>query len=250
MTGWAVYSIILSMGKVLVVIPTYNERENIEKIIKEVLRQSPDIHVLVVDDNSPDGTWEVVEKIKKKEKRVDLIKRPEKMGLGTAYVEGFKYALKNGYDVVFEMDADFSHDPNDIPRILQELNGYDMVIGSRYCNGVSVVNWPMSRLLLSYFANLFARKVTGVPIRDLTSGFKAIRRRVLEKLNLSEIRSDGYGFQIEIHVRAYRKGFKIKEIPIIFVDRRSGHSKMSRRIVWEAFWLVWWLKLQSLLRKI
>ena len=231
-------------------IPTYNERENIEKIIKEVLRQSPDIHVLVVDDNSPDGTWEVVEKIKKKEKRVDLIKRPEKMGLGTAYVEGFKYALKNGYDVVFEMDADFSHDPNDIPRILQELNGYDMVIGSRYCNGVSVVNWPMSRLLLSYFANLFARKVTGVPIRDLTSGFKAIRRRVLEKLNLSEIRSDGYGFQIEIHVRAYRKGFKIKEIPIIFVDRRSGHSKMSRRIVWEAFWLVWWLKLQSLLRKI
>ncbi|RKZ18958.1 polyprenol monophosphomannose synthase [bacterium] len=238
------------MGKVLVVIPTYNERENIEKIIKEVLRQSPDIHVLVVDDNSPDGTWEVVEKIKKKEKRVDLIKRPEKMGLGTAYVEGFKYALKNGYDVVFEMDADFSHDPNDIPRILQELNGYDMVIGSRYCNGVSVVNWPMSRLLLSYFANLFARKVTGVPIRDLTSGFKAIRRRVLEKLNLSEIRSDGYGFQIEIHVRAYRKGFKIKEIPIIFVDRRSGHSKMSRRIVWEAFWLVWWLKLQSLLRKI
>ncbi len=250
MTGWAVYSIILSMGKVLVVIPTYNERENIEKIIKEVLRQSPDIHVLVVDDNSPDGTWEVVEKIKKKEKRVDLIKRPEKMGLGTAYVEGFKYALKNGYDVVFEMDADFSHDPNDIPRILQELNGYDMVIGSRYCNGVSVVNWPMSRLLLSYFANLFARKVTGVPIRDLTSGFKAIRRRVLENLNLSEIRSDGYGFQIEIHVRAYRKGFKIKEIPIIFVDRRSGHSKMSRRIVWEAFWLVWWLKLQSLLRKI
>lgn len=232
------------------VIPTYNEKENIERIVKEVLRQSPNIHVLVVDDNSPDRTWEVVERMKKKEKRVDIIKREKKMGLGTAYIEGFRYALKNGYDVVFEMDADFSHDPNDIPRILQELNEYDMVIGSRYCNGVSVVNWPMSRLLLSYFANLFARKITGVPIKDLTSGFKAIKRKVLENLDFSGIRSDGYGFQIEIHVRTYRKGFRIKEIPIIFVDRRSGHSKMSKRIVWEAFWLVWWLKLQSILRRI
>lgn len=232
--------------RVLVIIPTYNEAENIKSLIPEVLAQGENlgssvrIEVLVVDDNSPDGTAQIVKEFQKVyEDKVHLIERPGKLGLGTAYVEGFKYALKNGYDYVFEMDADFSHDPKEIPKILNgALDSYDIVIGSRYSHGVSVLNWPMSRVLLSYFANLYARKMTGVPIMDLTSGFKCISRRVLEKIDLDGIRSNGYAFQIELTVKAYYKGLKIKEHPIIFVERRSGVSKMSKKIVFEAALMV------------
>ncbi len=232
--------------RVLVIIPTYNEAENIKSLIPEVLKQgkklgsSVEIEVLVVDDNSPDGTAQIVKDFQKiYEGKVHLIERPGKLGLGTAYVEGFKYALKNGYDYVFEMDADFSHDPKEIPKILNgALDNYDIVIGSRYSHGVSVLNWPMSRVLLSYFANLYARKMTGVPVMDLTSGFKCISKKVLEKVDLDGIKSNGYAFQIELTVKAYYKGLKIKEHPIIFVERRSGVSKMSKKIVFEAALMV------------
>ena len=198
------------------------------------------IDVLVVDDNSPDGTADVVKELKKKfSGKVLLIEREGKLGLGTAYVEGFKFALKEGYDFVFEMDADLSHDPKEIPNLLKgALDSYDIVIGSRYSHDVSVMNWPMRRVLLSYFANLYARKLTGVPVKDLTSGFKCISRKVLEKIDLDKIRSNGYAFQIELTVKAYYKGLKIVEHPIIFVERRSGVSKMSKKIVLEAFFMV------------
>ncbi|MCD6086597.1 MAG: polyprenol monophosphomannose synthase [Candidatus Hydrothermae bacterium] len=228
--------------KGVVVVPTYNERENIEELIEKTLSTSPDIDILIVDDNSPDGTGEIAEKIAKENPRVKVLHRPGKMGLGSAYVEGFKWALKENYDFVMEMDADFSHNPEDIPRFIEKIKEYDLVIGSRYTDGVSVVNWPISRLLLSYFANIYARTVTGVPIMDLTGGFKCFRREVLESINLDTIMSDGYAFQIEMNYRAYKKGFKITEIPIIFIERRAGSSKMSKKIVWEAFWLVWKLR--------
>ena len=208
--------------KALVVIPTYNEAENIEDIIKRTLDVSPDVEVLVVDDGSPDGTGDIVEKIAKENPRVHLLRRPGKMGLGSAYVTGFKYAIKNRYQWVIEMDADFSHDPADIPRFLELAKEYDLVIGSRYTNGISVVNWPLKRLLLSYFANVYARIVTGVPINDLTGGFKCFNRGVLEAIDLDRIISDGYAFQIEMNFHAWKKGFKIKEMPIIFVERRAG----------------------------
>jgi len=228
--------------KGVVVVPTYNERENIEELIEKTLSTSPDIDILIVDDNSPDGTGEIAEKIAKENPRVKVLHRPGKMGLGSAYVEGFKWALKKGYDFIMEMDADFSHNPEDIPRFIEKIKEYDLVIGSRYTDGVSVVNWPISRLLLSYFANIYARTVTGVPIMDLTGGFKCFRREVLESINLDTIMSDGYAFQIEMNYRAYKKGFRITEIPIIFIERRAGSSKMSKKIVWEAFWLVWKLR--------
>jgi len=232
--------------KALVIIPTYNERENVDRIIPQVLGMDERIDVLIVDDKSPDGTGEIVEEISRSNSRVKVIHREKKLGLGSAYVTGFKYALEQGYEYIFEMDADFSHDPEDLKRFLKEAEDSDLVVGSRYTDGVSVINWPMSRLLLSYFANVYARIVTGVPIYDLTGGFKCFRRRVLESINLDEISSDGYGFQIEMNYKAYRKGFKVKEIPIIFVERRSGSSKMNRRIIWEAFFLVWRLRLGSL----
>ncbi|MEN3037659.1 MAG: polyprenol monophosphomannose synthase [Candidatus Kryptonium sp.] len=231
--------------RILVVIPTYNEAENIRELIPQILEQKKsipfgEIDVLVVDDNSPDGTADVVRELQKEHgEKVHLIVRPGKLGLGTAYVEGFKFALKNNYDFVFEMDADFSHDPNEIPKILKgALDSYDMVIGSRYSHGVSVMNWPMSRVLLSYFANAYARKMTGVPVKDLTSGFKCMSRKVLEKIDLDKIRSNGYAFQIELTVKAYYKDLKITEHPIIFVERRSGVSKMNKKIVLEAFFMV------------
>ncbi len=232
--------------RVLVIIPTYNEAENIKDLIPEVLKQgdviSPyaQIDVLVVDDNSPDGTAEVVKELKKEfGERLHLIERPGKFGLGTAYVEGFKFALKKGYDFVFEMDADFSHDPKEIPNILKgALDSYDIVIGSRYSHGVSVLNWPMRRVLLSYFANAYARTLTGVPVKDLTSGFKCISRKALEKIDLDKIKSNGYAFQIELTVKAYYNDLRITEHPIIFVERRSGISKMNKKIVLEAFFMV------------
>ncbi len=235
--------------KALVVMPTYNEAGNVSEMIREVLSEDPSIQVLVVDDNSPDGTGEIAEELASANARVHVFHRNAKMGLGSAYVVGFKYALKEGYDYVFEMDSDFSHDPREIPTFLKHIQEYDLVLGSRYVRGVSVVNWPMSRLLLSYFANLYARMVVGAPIKDLTGGFKCFRRSVLEAIDLDRIRSDGYAFQIEINYKASRKGFRIKEIPIIFVERRAGSSKMSKKIIWEAFWLVWKLRIAKLLGK-
>lgn len=233
--------------KVLVIIPTYNEIENIEKIIEAIFVENRELEILIVDDGSTDGTLEIAHHLTRESERVHLLSRDRKMGLGSAYIAGFQYALKEGYEAVFEMDADFSHDPKDLKRFLEKIEGCDLVVGSRYLNGVSVVNWPMSRLLLSYFANIYARIVTGVPILDLTGGFKCYRRRVLESIDLDRIHSDGYGFQIEMDVKAFRKGFRVIEMPIVFVERRAGTSKMSRHIVWEAFWLVWRLRIQHLL---
>ncbi|KPK71336.1 dolichyl-phosphate beta-D-mannosyltransferase [candidate division TA06 bacterium SM1_40] len=236
--------------RTLVVVPTYNEKENIERIIEEVLATNPEVEILVVDDNSPDGTGEIIDRRSEQEPRVHVLHREGKLGLGSAYVAGFKYAIREGYDAVFEMDADFSHDPKVIPEFLKKLVDYDLVLGSRYLDGVSVINWPMSRLLLSYFANIYARVVTGAPIRDLTGGYKCFRREVLEAIDLDKIHSDGYAFQIEMDVKTWRKGFRVLEIPIIFVERGVGTSKMSRRIIWEALWLVWRLRFASLLGRL
>lgn len=236
------------MERILVIIPTYNERDNIRDIVPIVLSKADNIDVLVVDDNSPDGTQEEVRKLMEVTSRVNLIARPGKMGLGTAYVEGFRFALENGYELIIEMDADFSHNPDDLARLIEESKKADLVIGSRYVDGVSVVNWPLKRLLLSYFANLYARIVTGVPVRDLTAGFKCFHRRVLESIDLSKIHSDGYAFQIEMNFYAHENGFKIVEIPIIFIERRLGVSKMSKRIIKEAFFLVLLLRLKKIRR--
>jgi dolichol-phosphate mannosyltransferase len=232
--------------KSLVIIPTYNEHENIRNIIPDVLKQNENIDVLVVDDNSPDGTGDYVEQISKYNSRVKIIRRSGKLGLGTAYVAGFRYALLNNYDYIFEMDADYSHDPKDLNRLLSAIKEYDLVIGSRYKGGVNVVNWPMQRLLLSYFASAYTRIITGLPIHDSTAGYKCFRRKVLESINLDEIRSNGYSFQIEMHYKVWKKGFKIGEIPIIFIDREKGHSKMSKKIVYEAIFMVWKLRIKSI----
>lgn len=236
--------------KILIIIPTYNEKDNIERIVSEILAQQESIEILIVDDNSPDGTGEIADRIAGENPRVHVLHRPGKQGLGQAYISGFKYALEKSYDLIFEMDADFSHDPKYIKDFLQTIPEADLVLGSRYLNGVNVVNWPISRLLLSWFANLYVRWITGLPVRDATGGFKCFRRKILEKINLDKIHSNGYSFQIEMTFRAWKKGFKIKEIPIIFIDRRSGHSKMSKKIMWEAIWMVWRLRLTSLLGKL
>jgi len=233
--------------KSLVIIPTYNERENVQALVPRLLSMPLDIEVLIVDDNSPDGTSGVVERMAASERRLHLLKRESKMGLGSAYVAGFKYALSRpDIECVFEMDADFSHDPDSIPDFLEAIKDCDLVLGSRYLKGVTVVNWPLSRLILSYSANLYTRIVTGLPVHDATGGFKCFRRRVLEGIDLDEVHSDGYSFQIEVSFKCWKRGFKIREIPITFVDRRAGTSKMSHRIIWEAVWLVWRLRLQSL----
>jgi dolichol-phosphate mannosyltransferase len=236
--------------KPLVIIPTYNEHENIEKIIPAVLNAVPQAEILIVDDNSQDGTAETVKAMGSNTGNIHLLSREKKMGLGTAYVTGFKWALKRDYNVIFEMDADFSHDPEALPQFLREIEKADLVIGSRYTNGVNVVNWPMKRLLLSFFANIYARIVTGVPVRDLTSGFKCYRRKVLETIDLDKIHSNGYAFQIEMHFKAYRKGFLIREIPIVFIERRTGTSKMSHHIIYEAAWMVWKLRFLGLLGRL
>jgi len=225
--------------------PTYNEAVNLPTLIPQVLHQSTDIEILIIDDNSPDETAAIVKDFQKKNPRVHLIERPRKMGLGTAYVAGFKFAIKHKYDYVFEMDADFSHNPKELLNFLLKIQEYDLVIGSRYIRGVSVVYWPFRRLLLSYFANLYTRVVTGLPVKDATAGFKCYRREVLENINLDELRSNGYAFQIEMNYKAWKKGFRLCEIPIIFVDRDRGVSKMSKNIVYEAAFMVWKLKLRS-----
>ena len=236
--------------KALLIIPTYNEIKNIGRIIPAALGQAPELEILVMDDNSPDGTAAEVARIMESEPRVHLISRPGKMGLGSAYVSGFKYALANGYDYILEMDADFSHNPNDIPRLLEAARKYDLVIGSRYCQGVNIVNWPFKRLLISYFASKYVRAITGMPVKDPTGGFKCFNRRVLEAINLDRILSDGYAFQIEMNFRAWVKGFRVHEVTIVFTERIDGVSKMSRRIVWEAVWMVWRLQIMKLLGKI
>lgn len=234
----------------LVVIPTYNEVENLPELIPTILEFEERFEVLVVDDNSPDGTARLVREMMHTESRIHLIERKSKMGLGTAYVAGFRYALERQFDYIFEMDADFSHDPAELHNLFKKAQECDLVIGSRYISGVNVVNWPMRRLILSYSANLYTRIITGMPVRDATSGFKCFRREVLEHINLDAIHSNGYAFQIEMDFLAWKKGFRVCEIPIVFVDRRVGTSKMSKNIVYEAAWVVWKLKFRSLFSKI
>lgn len=236
----------MSDKKILIIVPTFNEMENISRLLPILLDTDKRIEVLIVDDNSQDGTGNFVDEQSAKNERIHLIKRPSKMGLGTAYIAGFKYAIENNYDLVFEMDADFSHDPKEIPNFLKEIEKYDLVLGSRYINGVNVVNWPMRRLLLSYFANGYTRLITGMPVNDATGGFKCFKIEVLRSINLDKISSNGYAFQIEMTFKAWKKGFKVKEIPIIFIDRVAGHSKMSKKIVREAITMVWKLRFRSI----
>ncbi len=237
--------------RALVIVPTYNERFNIARLIPAILAQDPSLEVLVVDDGSPDGTGAIVDGIVANSPRVHVIHREGKLGLGTAYIAGFRWALERKYDLVFEMDADFSHNPERLPEFLEAIREADVVLGSRYQDGhVNVVNWPMSRLFLSYAANVYARFVTGLPIFDTTGGFKLFRRNVLESIDLNSVKSNGYAFQIEMSFRAWKRGFRLFEIPIIFVDRTEGVSKMSKKIVREAIWMVWRLRWWSLTGRI
>ena len=242
----------LENARVLVIVPTYNERENIARMIDTVLAQDRRLEILVVDDGSPDGTAEIVDcMMTRHPTRVHVHKRPGKMGLGTAYLAGFRIAIERKYDLIMEMDADFSHDPSHLPQFLKAIEGADIVLGSRYRDGkVTIVNWPISRLLLSYYANVYARTVTGLPVWDATGGFKCFRRKVLEAIDLTAVKSNGYAFQIEMSFRAWKKGFRIVEIPIVFVDRTEGASKMSKAIVREAVWMVPRLRLMSIFGKL
>jgi dolichol-phosphate mannosyltransferase len=231
----------------LVIIPTFNERDNLPRLLPSVLGQHPSIEVLVVDDASPDGTGQIADGMAAHDSRIHVLHRSGKLGLGTAYLDGFRWGIERGFDYLFEMDADFSHDPAHLPQFLEAIQRFDVVLGSRYLHGrVTVVNWPIGRLLLSYFANVYARWVTGLPVADATGGFKCFRRVVLESLALDRVESNGYAFQIEMSFRAWKKGFKLGEIPIMFVDRDIGESKMSKRIVREAVWRVWRLRLLSI----
>lgn len=232
--------------KALIILPTYNEKENLANAVARIFEVDPTFHILVVDDNSPDGTGQIAEDLKRANPRIHVVHRPRKEGLGRAYVEGFQYALSKDYEYVFEMDADLSHDPRYLPGFLDAAQEADLVIGSRYLTGVNVINWPMSRLLLSYTASLYVRFITGLPIKDPTGGFKCFRRRVLENLNLPKIASSGYSFQIEVSYKCWKKGFKLKEISIIFTDRKLGKSKMSTGIIKEAVFLLWKLRLKTL----
>jgi dolichol-phosphate mannosyltransferase len=237
--------------RALIIIPTYNERENITRIVPMVLAQDARIDVLVIDDGSPDRTGEAADALAAADPRVNVLHRAGKLGLGTAYLAGFRWGIERGYAYLFEMDADFSHDPSHLPEFLATIRDYDVVLGSRYLGGrVTVVNWPVARLLLSYAANIYARVVTGVPVADITGGFRCYRREVLEGINLERVGSEGYSFQIEMSLRAWRRGFRIGEIPIVFVDRTSGESKMSKRIIWEAVWRVWKLRFLDLIGRL
>jgi dolichol-phosphate mannosyltransferase len=239
------------MERGLVIIPTYNEHENIPRLLPMVLEQDGRLDVLIVDDASPDGTGALADEIASSNTRIHVMHRAGKLGLGTAYLDGFRWGIERKYDWMFEMDADFSHDPAHLPQFIEGLGEYDLVLGSRYLEGrVTVINWPMTRLLLSYFANVYARVVTGLPVADATGGFKAFHRRVLENIELVKVESEGYAFQIEMSFRAWKKGYRIGEIPIVFVDRTLGESKMSKRIVREAVWKVWKLRFLSMFGKL
>ena len=227
------------MDKKVVIIPTYNEKENIEKIIRKVFSLEGYYHILVIEDGSPDGTGAIVKGLQSEfPDRLFMIERSGKLGLGTAYITGFKWSVAHGYDYIFEMDADFSHNPDDLPLLYSACaeDGADLAIGSRYCNGISVINWPIGRVIMSYYASVYVRKVLGMKVYDTTAGFKCYRRKVLETIVLDKVRMKGYGFQIEMKYSTYKLGFKIKEVPIIFVDRKEGTSKMSSSIFGEAFW--------------
>jgi dolichol-phosphate mannosyltransferase len=235
----------------LVIMPTYNERENLPRIAPLVLAEDPRIEILVVDDNSPDGTGDLAAEMGKKDGRVHLLRRASKDGLGRAYLAGFRWGLERRYQLLCEMDADFSHHPNNLPVFIDVARSSDVVIGSRYVGGrVNVVNWPMSRLLISYFGSFYARTITGMPVRDATGGFNLFRREVLETLDLGRIQSNGYSFQIELKFRAYRRRFRLREVPIVFIERETGESKMSKRIMREAIWRVWWLRIQDLVGRL
>lgn len=237
--------------KKLVIIPTYNEKENIQKIVSAVFALEQDFHILVVDDSSPDGTAEIVKELQNQyPNELHLTIRKTKDGLGKAYLHGFDWALSNSYDYIFEMDADFSHNPNDLPKLFEACQTADISIGSRYCKGVNVVNWPMSRVLLSFFASKYVRFILGIPIHDTTAGFVCFSRKALENIGLDKVKLKGYGFQIEMKYRAYKKGLKITEVPIIFTDRTEGESKMSGGIIKEAIWGVIALKLKSIFGKL
>ncbi|MBI3255381.1 MAG: polyprenol monophosphomannose synthase [Candidatus Andersenbacteria bacterium] len=227
-----------------VIIPTYNEKDNIGRML-EKLAALPvaNLSVLIVDDSSPDGTGNIVKRFQESHHHVHLLTRPGKSGLGRAYIAGFQYALSHGAGAIVQMDADFSHDPNDIPRLLANLEKNDVVIGSRYSQGISVINWPLKRLLISIAGNFYASSITGLPLADATGGFKAWRAQTLQDINLSTVKADGYGFQVVMNYRAWKKGKTIREVPIIFTERRDGQSKMSKSIIWEALWLVWKLRL-------
>lgn len=233
--------------KSIVIIPTYDELHNIKKLVPELIELYNDLDILIVDDNSPDGTGDYIKELGKKEPRIRLIEREGKLGLGTAYVAGYKYMLNNGYDVAYQMDADYSHDPREISNFKKHLSEYDLIIGSRYIQGVNVINWPMRRLLLSYFANYYTKIITGLPLKDSTGGFKCFKRSVLEAIDLDHIKSNGYSFQIEMNYKAWIKGFKLKEVSIIFMDRVAGTSKMSKQIVREAIFRVWKLRFRKML---
>jgi dolichol-phosphate mannosyltransferase len=232
--------------RALVVVPTYNEALNLPLIVPQILAQDSRLDVLIVDDNSPDGTGQVADEMAAADARVHVLHRPGKSGLGKAYLAGFRWALERDYELVFEMDADFSHDPKFLADFLRAAENADLVIGSRYKTGVNVINWPISRLLLSLGANRYARWITGLPIMDSTGGFKCFRRRVLQAIEFERVRSNGYAFQIEMSFRAWKKGFRLVEIPIVFTDRVEGQSKMNKRIVREAIWMVWWLRLKGM----
>lgn len=239
-------------SKSLIIIPTYNERDNVNAIIDAILNLDDDFNLLIVDDNSPDGTADIVRGLQNRyQGRLNLESRKGKFGLGTAYIFGFKWALKRDYNFIFEMDADFSHDPNDLPKLLKACSedNADLAIGSRYSNGVNVVNWPMSRVLLSYFASKYVRLITRMPIHDTTAGFKCYRRSVLEAIDFHKIRFTGYAFQIEMKFRTWKQGFKLKEVPVIFTDRKLGESKMSSGIIREAVFGVILLKIISFFKK-
>lgn len=234
----------------LVISPTYNECKNVQSLIELILGKYPEFHLLIVDDSSPDGTANRVKELQEDYPNLHLEERPTKDGLGTAYIYGFKWAIEREYDRIVQMDADLSHNPNDVPHLVNLLDEHDLIVGSRYVEGVSVVNWPIRRLMLSYGANLYSRVITGMPIKDSTGGFKAWRREVLEELDLNAVRSQGYSFQIEMNFRTWCKGFRIKEVPIIFVDRTIGESKMSKNIVYEAIFMVWRLRIWKYFNRI
>ena len=237
------------MEKKIVIIPTYNEKENIENIIRAVFSLDGDYHILVIEDGSPDGTAAIVKKLQEEfPQRLFMIERTGKLGLGTAYLTGFKWSIEREYDFIFEMDADFSHNPQDLPRLYEACanGGADLAIGSRYCNGISVINWPIGRVIMSYYASVYVRTILGMRVYDTTAGFKCYKRKVLETIDLDNIRMKGYGFQIEMKYSTYRLGFKIQEVPIIFVDRKEGTSKMSSGIFGEAFWGVMLLKMRKI----
>ncbi len=241
------------MNNTLAIIPTYNESHNIKKLLVKLLSLEKEVDLLIVDDGSPDGTADIVKNLMHQyPERINLIEREGKLGLGTAYVTGFQFALNNNYEFICEMDADFSHNPEDLPRLIDTVRSgdADIAIGSRYSDGISIVNWPLSRLILSYAANFYARSITGLPVKDTTAGFKCIHRKVLEVIDLQKIRSNGYAFQIELHYRAWKAGFKLKEVSIIFREREEGVSKMSKSIVREAIWRVWTLKFRSIFGKL